>query len=709
MRKNYISLMVGILISLYLSTSGYSQDDKKDCCFRKKEPLTHIIEFDKDGKVISDLPERIDVGDDIKYSYKNQTGFGSQVKLELMKTLSNSISSIRSKNSIVEYGNLFPLFITNPTVDHNVDSSNFLFQMKAISKDLETFINILNQDNKIEGESIPSFDPKDIFHSKPSATAIDASMNKIEFELRIKNINTIYSEYFNKHKSLIPELPHSKKMLEYQSKFDSISNEYARFLKSNRTCEDAIKLEQVLLENDSSIEELLKLDLKTWLTKWIWLNGSSFNLNPFSQTTSTTLSESDLDKIAQIPVLESKITSWKTLIEKKENTKYDLSLVDSIAIANQLLYKARSLEDKQRQLELNKNRTYQKDELLYKGVLYTSNESNRFFMRNHDAANSYQLEIETSEYYLESDKVKYLIHNQVSNKETAINESVVPTEDMADLTKELLSIINVVYKASAQITPEKIASDNNKSKIDSNCDLSNLNAKIINFNAAKTKLYWIQRQSAVIPMEPLVADETPKYRTEEAGPTKNVEAPAKVTYVLRERPFGSHPDTVGTTVIDSVSYKVYALHRFQPFVGFAFGSVERNILNIDDNGNLISVEKENKENTFMGVKIYPKKTDIHNSKFFLCKGSDILSRINILAGMDFSNINPVDNFMLGAGFDIFPGLNLSYYGNWYKNNTYKIEQGKFIKEGRPLMFDHGFMISLDPVVIFNFAKLIAKP
>ncbi len=77
--------------------------------------------------------------------------------------------------------------------------------------------------------------------------------------------------------------------------------------------------------------------------------------------------------------------------------------------------------------------------------------------------------------------------------------------------------------------------------------------------------------------------------------------------------------------------------------------------------------------------------------------------------MDFTNINPVDNFMVGSGIDIFPGLNISIYGNWYKNNTYKIEQGKFIKDGRPLMFDHGFMISLDPVVIFNFAKLIAKP
>jgi hypothetical protein len=121
------------------------------------------------------------------------------------------------------------------------------------------------------------------------------------------------------------------------------------------------------------------------------------------------------------------------------------------------------------------------------------------------------------------------------------------------------------------------------------------------------------------------------------------------------------------------------------------------------------VEREREQSTFMGIKIYPVKTDIHNPEFIWATGRDFWSRLNFVVGMDFTNINPVDNFIGGVGVDLVPGLNISYYGNWYKNNTYKIEQGKFIKDGRPLVFDHGFMISLDPIVIFNFAKLIAKP
>jgi hypothetical protein len=521
------------------------------------------------------------------------------------------------------------------------------------------------------------------------------------------------------------DLPLQSELASADSAFNSIE-QYSKSINiKNLSCEQAKEFKLKLDSASFHMNEILQVKLKHWLLNWIWFNGAGFKLNPLPSSDQKILSASEQASVDSIPALEARIRALNAVLEN--NTSIDGNwanqisetigfLTERLALAIQI----RNDYDKSKNTPAKK---YYKNELLYKGYLYVTDADRIIYMRNHDASNDYEIMGKLRKYYLEDYKVKYLVQNQKEDKETKLFESVIKTEDITKLAEGALSTFSMIEEAkdikglnfnlfekmdSLEIeTTEKSGNKCTPKQIQElQAEIKNLWLK---FNAARFKLNWLLKQGELDPIPQLVADETPKYRTDEAGPTKNVEAPAKVTYVLRDRPIGSHPDTIGTTVIDSISYKVYALQRFQPFAGFAFGLVERKILNIDEGGNLISTEEERKQNTFLGVKIYPKKTDIHNPKFITAKGVDCVSRINILAGMDFSNINPVDNFMLGVGFDIFPGLNLSYYGNWYKNNTYEIEQGKFIKKGRPLMIDHGFMISLDPIVIFNFAKLIAKP
>ncbi|MBK6643033.1 MAG: hypothetical protein IPG39_18280 [Bacteroidetes bacterium] len=66
---------------------------------------------------------------------------------------------------------------------------------------------------------------------------------------------------------------------------------------------------------------------------------------------------------------------------------------------------------------------YYKNELLYKGFLYTADANRTIYMRNHDASNDYEIMGKLRKYYLEDQKVKYLVQNQKEDKETKLFES----------------------------------------------------------------------------------------------------------------------------------------------------------------------------------------------------------------------------------------------------------------------------------------------
>ncbi|MBK9423652.1 MAG: hypothetical protein IPN54_05925 [Bacteroidetes bacterium] len=745
MKKNYMILMIGILGSLLLSTTGYSQSNStasgvgkeelntkqseetntnqnKDNTEGKKNKKTITIEFDKEGKIISDLPEEIKWNKNLKFHCKDSNDLNSNLKAEMIRNLEQSYKNLISKESKEKLLLQYPLFINDSNMSEWLDSTTYLEEIYKIRDEVKNEIHFLHvADTVSDSDYIPEVrtDSTTYFTVENDIKNSKAKKNKIDFELRIISMDSILVKWLKYSR---PEILTRLKLMKLDSTFNETEKDFKIIEEATSACDsiqNAItKLERV----DNYVNEVLKVNLKPWLLNWIWKNGDVFKLNPIEIVRKKEPDSIQIQMIAGIPTMEARINALNKILESKSEIGGNLAIAiaETIGKLTGELAKAKSIKEEFDKLKNAPDKVYFNNNLLYKGFFYATTADRTFYMRHHDASNDYEILGKLRKYYLEDYKVKYLVQNQTADKETKLFESVSVADDYSDLTSGMLEAF-----ASINMTEVDLLREYNKSNLSQQpfiedtvqlCGADSLNLrkrivdnKIIKFNAARVKLNWLLKQGELDPIPQLVADETPKYRTDEAGPTKNVEAPARVSYVLRERPYGSHPDTVGTTVIDSISYKVYALHRFQPFVGFAFGTVKRNILNIDDNGNLISVEKEYKENTFLGVKIYPKKTDIHNSKFFLCKKSDILSRFNILAGMDFTNINPVDNFMVGSGIDIFPGLNVSIYGNWYKNNTYKIEQGKFKKDGRPLMFDHGFMISLDPVVIFNFAKLIAKP
>lgn len=707
-------LCIMALLFLWNAMSAQQSNCKITLC-KNKKPVIHTIELSPDGKIISDVPEYISWDDSIRISIKDEPKIIEGMNSEVKKILNTSLSSLQSRESQKNLVNYFYLFQESDVVNLHDDTTAFKQAIEQVRSEINGFIQGNPQSSPLKFVPKTNADTSIFTLKQPGRTTKRGKGNKVEFEYRRKTIDNLKVDWMKASKPNNWELPSHSEVLAFDSAFDIIDELVSRAKMNGITCEEAKFLKQKLISVNDTISAVLQVPLKNWLMKWIWLNGTSFKLNPFSVGENKIFDKDEKMMIESIPVFEAKLNAFKMVLEKNEslNGTTVLAITDSISSLTSALNKATTLK-----IELAKSTNTSppklfKDELLYKGHFYVSNENRKIYMRNHDAGNDYEIMGNLRKYYLDDSKVKYLVQNQTQGKETRLYESVVKVDDIAPFTAlllEPLKLIETHYKSAGFVASFDGFFFENKGK-DANkpCDTIGLNNMVIRFQIARAKNNWLMEQGELQPIPELLSDETPKYRTDEAGPGKSVEAPAKVTYVLKEHVIGTPSDSISFATVDSVSYNVYSLHRFQPFAGFAFGSVKRNKLNIDGSGNLLSVEREKEQNTFMGIKIYPVKTDIHNPKFIWATGRDFWSRLNFVVGMDFTNINPVDNFIGGVGVDLVPGLNIAYYGNYYKNNTYKIEQGKFIKDGRPLMFDQGFMISLDPIVIFNFAKLIAKP
>jgi hypothetical protein len=220
MRKNYIKLLGGILISLFLSTAGYSQEDKKESGVGKKEPNTNqseesntneskdneegeknkktiTIEFDKDGKIISDLPERIERDDSVVTMCNDSLEIKDGLRKQMIDVLSKSYSSLTSRQAKKNLGYLYPLFIEKESVDHETDSTLFSREIETLKNDIKSEIaDLLKKTNDVNSTHIPKIDDSTFFLSERFKSDLMKNLknHKVSFELNVKTFDTICVE-----------------------------------------------------------------------------------------------------------------------------------------------------------------------------------------------------------------------------------------------------------------------------------------------------------------------------------------------------------------------------------------------------------------------------------------------------------------------------------------------------------------------------------
>lgn len=699
---------------LYFSASLFGQDN---CTVNnkpknKKGINSYTFEFDKEGKLISnELPEYLVGGDSIIFKYP-RTEFQSNYKNQYLSILKKSYKVLSDKNNLNKFYRYYPLF--QCTYDRNNDSIHFIDDIQNMSENILSAINYIEKELSFaETNEIPAFTKLDTAYlivngEKKDSLVINDDHREIKFQLMQPTIDKAKTDWFkNNYNEKIKEINDPKlieRLLKFIHDFDSA---YNKLNPDTLDCKEASSLNAMFKQQQSDIEKVLSTDFSDWLMKWIWLNDTNVVFNPLGGAQPLYENEKTFKLADSVTHYRSKVNIINMIIEKQNDIDeiYLRDLEKKFIFATDALQMAIVDSTNKEKAKLERQNIKPNKMLitrmLYDGKLYVSDKSKRnIYMRHHDAATDYELMGKYRPYYLEEDGVKILVQNQVEGKETKLYEFISPTDDNSFVGGILLSGVNAL---PAALVGTGKSMNNSKTKQEDCNEFVTIEKNRIKFYYLTTRVEWLKKQYLIPGLPTTEDDKSADFRTDIAGPSKPKDAPSLVKYILKEKTIGDSKDT-GTVVIDTMSYKVFGLHSIQPFVGFGVGFIKRNELSFNDNQQLTEIKSQINSEAFAGVKIFMKKTDIHSKEWLGARGVNGWSRTTLLVGFDLKTTDPTDSFILGAGLDFLPGLNLSVYGNLYRSTSYKIESGKYIPDGNPYLFDCGAILSIDPIVITRLYK-----
>jgi hypothetical protein len=162
-----------------------------------------------------------------------------------------------------------------------------------------------------------------------------------------------------------------------------------------------------------------------------------------------------------------------------------------------------------------------------------------------------------------------------------------------------------------------------------------------------------------------------------------------------------------TLLIDSVkakcSLKVGALRRMQLAGGFAVvhNPVSQTAIDTTGNGFRTSSSSSNVSSAILGVKLYPFKTYLRDGSFI---PRYPFRRLSVL--LAFSIPKPLNNFYVGGGYDVVPGLTFTMGWNIYKQNYYQVQNARIINS--TTRYANGgayYGVTVNPIILVQFVKL----
>ena len=183
-------------------------------------------------------------------------------------------------------------------------------------------------------------------------------------------------------------------------------------------------------------------------------------------------------------------------------------------------------------------------------------------------------------------------------------------------------------------------------------------------------------------------------------PTTSFEAPYRDSITIKEVPDKGEEADVSKTYI-----KVGALRYFQIAAGFAFVSHPVYSTTIDTSGNGFKVSSaDNAAEPIVGVKFYP----IRNYK----RDKSIIPRypfrrLSIFGCGDM--LHPLNNFYVGGGYDLVPGLAFIVGNNFYLQTKYAVQNNQVTNTSNTYQSGGLFYsVIVNPVILVQFIKLFFK-
>ncbi|WP_462249890.1 hypothetical protein [Ferruginibacter sp.] len=216
--------------------------------------------------------------------------------------------------------------------------------------------------------------------------------------------------------------------------------------------------------------------------------------------------------------------------------------------------------------------------------------------------------------------------------------------------------------------------------------------------------------SAPMPLEGFSVEEktdtTPKYKTQAFVPDAK-EAPYKFEYSFTKV---IKSDTAKTGYLkfktDSSYFNIGKRYRFQLAAGLAYSFAPIVRTNIDTSKNSFSVNKdENKMRIIAGVRFYLGKGIYQHDNRFIPRGKlGWLDKTSIMVGVGIPK--PLDNYYIGAGYDIVPGFNINLGGHFYRYINYNIANNTIVDNSSILKVNSYVAITVDPTLFVKFFKTL---
>lgn len=459
---------------------------------------------------------------------------------------------------------------------------------------------------------------------------------------------------------------------------------------------------------------------------WFWYTGGKLTIDPFntmqpdrikSITRSIEQYDAQIDQLKKMKVFTDSIsvkipatTGNISLFKKVQNTtaKY-LHLIDSLS---RLKKTAQNLLD-------NKNSDYPTTQTIFylnNVKLILSDRKMTRIQKQFDAARKFG-EIGSSKRQLdrttevpEDESVYMVVYNIDSSSSIEIHRNRANFDDMEHFTKllkEQLGSVNIsalsipaaekFQSFMGSLIPDLTRHGSTRDSLEtcyspvfSNPIYGDIVALARKFKSGESVMFYAKSFFSD------KAPEKPQYRTEDVRLGTGYAIPYTDTVSIEQTVAGIKTKELLTYI------NTGRLTTVKLAAGIAFTSHPATTTTIDTSGNGFKItSSDNRAVSIIGFKVYPWQS-YNRDKWLLPRYP--LRRLNIFGGFDL--LHPLDNFFLGGGYDIVPGLSFSIGANFYLQNNYKIENNVVTDTYRNYKLSGPYYsVTINPELFVQFVKL----
>lgn len=467
----------------------------------------------------------------------------------------------------------------------------------------------------------------------------------------------------------------------------------------------------------------LSAQYKDWVLKWLWYQSNYMPaLNPFNFKIEGDIG-SDPDT-SKLELLRLQIQAREDFYKGFDIKKTTPAELDKIIAETEALRKEKAAIERAAKNFATSKANNDKaildfgntSELLNEGLLVAGKDKGSilFWQLHHDASNNFQLlNDNVTDEYREDDRVIILSHNLKPGETAKANLSFKDiTNDASQLSDEFAPLIDQLTKAAGAFPifggiGFSAAATLDKARNEANGRVQELLGKVKKLQAFdKTLEYLMQQSNPVLDITETV-DKSSSYHSQLSNPAKKIYGPKKATYYMTSILSGSDATTTkDKPIADTFTYRVNKLYRIFPMAGAFYTTnkfVEINEGKINELQHIRFV---------IGLKVYFKKTDIRNTKFFTDKDehNKPLWKSRTSMQLAFDVQKPLRNIYLGAGLDLWPGFCISAgaVANKYIysefNNGVVVRTRDLYRPGGYLGFSTDISLFTDLVKFLNLSK-----